>query len=572
MHKKIIPIKGMHCRSCEMLVEEELKKLPGVFYTGVSYKKSLAEIQSHNEVPNDLIHKAVAEAGYSVGKNEKKAWLSRDSNQYRDLFGAFIVLVALYLILKMFGVTDLKINPGAPSNLFVVLLIGLTAGISSCMALVGGLVLGMSARHAEKHPEATPVQKFRPHIYFNIGRIVSYAVLGGIIGLIGQAFQFKGPTLGIVTLIVGMVMLTLGLQLIEIFPKISGISFSLPSGISKALGIKKHHAKEYSHTNSSLVGALTFFLPCGFTQAMQIYAMSTGSFISGALIMGIFAIGTAPGLLGIGGLTSVIKGSFSKKFFKFIGLMVIAFALFNISNAFNLFGWRISLPSSSSSTQNISQSGNSDPNVTLENGVQIVRTTEESYGYRPNKFTIKKGIPVRWIINATNVYSCAASIIVPKLDIGKTLKSGENIIEFTPTETGVINFSCAMGMYTGKFIVVENDYPVDQNIQKPRTEQPKPVSDALAPGTQLIKTTYTQENDIDPYQFKVLANKPVRFEINAKDDGYGCMGSVTIPGLTDDIKLIRKGAPIKFDFTPTKKGSYYITCSMGTPRGEIVVE
>jgi sulfite exporter TauE/SafE len=566
-----------------MLVEEELKKLPSVFYTGISYKKSVAEIHSHNEVPNDLIYKAVAEAGYSVGKNDKKAWISRDSKQYEDLFSAFIVLVALYLLLKFFGITDLKINPGAPSNLFVVLLIGLTAGISSCMALVGGLILGMSARHAEKHPEATPVQKFRPHIFFNLGRIASYVILGGIIGLIGKAFQLSGPTLGILTLVVGIIMLTLGLQLIEIFPKISGISFSLPSGISKALGIKKHHTKEYSHTNSALVGALTFFLPCGFTQAMQIYAMSTGSFIAGALIMGMFAIGTAPGLLGIGGLTSIIKGSFSKKFFKFIGLVVIAFSLFNISNSLNLFGIRLSLPSfqteeSNSSNNSGSNTVSQDPNVTLENGVQVVRMTEESYGYRPNKFTIKKGIPVKWIIDAQNVYSCAASIIVPKLNIGKTLKSGENVFEFTPTETGTINFSCAMGMYTGKFTVIDDsnqrEIPVENRDTSPTStpEPVKPVSDALPPGAQLIKTVYTQENDIDPYQFKVKVDKPVRFEIDAKSDGYGCMARITIPGLTDDIKLIKKGVPIKFDFTPVKKGAYYITCAMGTPRGEIVVE
>ena len=576
IHKKIIPVRGMHCRSCEMLVEEELKKLPSIVYVGISYKKSVAEIHSYNEMPDSLIVSAMKEAGYEVGKNEKKKWVTTDINRYKDLGVAFVSLIVIYFLLKIFGVTDLKINPGAPSNLFVVLLIGLTAGISSCMALVGGLILGMSARHAEKHPEATPVQKFRPHIYFNLGRIASYVILGGIIGLIGKAFQFTGPTLGGLTLVVGVVMLILGLQLIEIFPKISGISFSLPSSISKFFGIKKHHQKEYSHTNSALVGALTFFLPCGFTQAMQIYAMSTGSFISGALIMGAFAIGTTPGLLGIGGLTSVIKGSFSKKLFKFIGLVVISFALFNISNSLNLFGIRISLPKltpSQGDAQPPDSTGDIlDPNVTIENNVQVVRMTEVSNGYRPNKFTIKKGIPVKWIIDAQNVYSCAASIIAPKLNIGRTLKSGENIFEFTPTETGTINFSCAMGMYTGKFIVIENDSSSSQDTQSQSTEQTKPVSDKLAPGTQLLKTTYTQENDINPYQFKVNIGKPVRFEIDAKDDGYGCMGSVTIPGLTDDIKLIRKGTPIIFDFTPAKKGAYYITCSMGTPRGEIIVE
>jgi sulfite exporter TauE/SafE len=162
----------------------------------------------------------------------------------------------------------------------VVLIVGLTAGISTCMALVGGLVLGISARFSEKHPEASPAQKFRPHIFFIIGRIISYFILGGVIGLLGKAFQLSGPSLGFLTIIVGVVMLILGAQLTEIFPRLSNGGLTLPSSISKFLGIKKHHQKEYSHTNSVLTGALTFFLPCGFTQAMQLYAMSTGKFLN----------------------------------------------------------------------------------------------------------------------------------------------------------------------------------------------------------------------------------------------------------------------------------------------------
>lgn len=461
MRKKFIPIRGMHCRSCEILVERELKKIPGVTFTGVSFKKGVAEIHSHEEISNDLIYKAVGQAGYSVGKEEKKVWLTTDGKKYEELFTAFIILVALYLILKMFGLTDLKFNFGEPSSLLIVFLIGLTAGVSTCMALVGGLIVGISARHAEKHPEASATQKFRPHIFFNLGRIVSYTILGGFIGLIGEAFQFSGSTLGLLTLVVALVMLLMGLQLIDIFPKISAFSFSLPSGIAKFFGIEKKHSKEYSHFNSILIGALTFFLPCGFTQAMQIYAMSTGSFVTGALVMGVFALGTAPGLLGIGGLTSVIRGSFSKKFFKFVGLIVIVVSIFSFSNAFNLLGIKISLPAPTPEpTQNSFDSAQdkqpaNDPNVTMENGVQVVRMTELSGGYKPNSFTIKKGIPVKWIINATNVYSCASSLVSRDLKISTTLQSGENVFNFTPSKTGYIDFSCSMGMYRGEFNVVD---------------------------------------------------------------------------------------------------------------------
>ena len=316
------------------------------------------------------------------------------------------------------------------------------------MALIGGLVLGISARHTALHPSATALQKFRPHLFFNLGRIIAYFILGGVIGLIGQVFQFSSMVIGFMTLAVAVVMLLLGLKLIGIFPKLSDTSLSLPASISRFLGLKKRQAKEYSHLNSMLLGGLTFFLPCGFTQAMQLYAMSTGNFLSGALIMSVFAIGTAPGLLSIGGLTSIIKGSFAKIFFQFAGLVIIALAVFNFSNGFNLTGWTINFAAENTNTVQT-------PTSTIENGFQIVRMTQTAFGYNPNHFVVKKGLPVKWIVNATDTNSCSGGISLPKFNIIKNLVIGENTIEFTPTEIGKIKFTCTMGMYPGEFTVVE---------------------------------------------------------------------------------------------------------------------
>lgn len=472
MSKLIIPVQGMHCRSCEILIEEELSRIPEVRKAQSNFRKGIVEVHYGSQRPNnDEMKEAVRKAGYSIGWDKKRFWFSRDKEQYKDLGVAFLYLLGIYLVLKNFGLTNINfnVNSSNPGSLWVVLLVGLTAGFSTCMALVGGLVLGASARHAEKHPEATSMEKFRPHLFFNAGRIASYALLGGVLGIIGSVFQLGSLSLGILTIIVGVVMLLMGLQLIEIFPALQRIKITFPKTFVRALGMERHQ-KEYSHTSSMLLGALTFFLPCGFTQAMQLYAMSTGDFLSGAMVMGVFALGTAPGLLGVGGLASVVKGIFAKRFFKLAGMVVILLSLFNISNGYTLTGWDL-LPEGysnvSSERRNVSNDpdkrfenkGNnpraaSDPNVTMENGVQVVKMSEGSRGYFPNKFTIKKDVPVRWVINAENPYSCASFLVVPKLNIEKTLKAGENIIEFTPQQEGRINFSCSMGMYTGYFKVV----------------------------------------------------------------------------------------------------------------------
>lgn len=599
MNTKMILIKGMHCRSCEILIEDELMKLHGVKKAIVSEKRGVAEIYYKGFLEEEKIEKAVCSAGYTIGVNEQKPLLSKHMQDYVDLGIAFLILVLLYLIGDTLGLFNLSLKGGGNyGSLPIVLLVGLTAGVSTCMALVGGLVLAASARFVEKHPQATLLQKFKPHLFFNAGRIISFFVLGGVIGYAGSFFQLSTTTLGLLTISVGAVMVLMGLQLTEIFPRLNGLQFTLPKGISRALGIKEQSEKEYSHKNAFIMGASTFFLPCGFTQAMQLFAISSGSPITGALTMGIFALGTAPGLLGIGGLTSMVKGAFTKPFFKFAGLVVIFMAIFNISNGLNLSGIDVSAfinPKITTSTLN-------DPNVTMENGVQIVKMTQTSSGYSPNSFTIKKDIPVKWIVTSEDAFTCAASIVSSKLGIRKNLEAGENIIEFTPTEAGQVRFTCSMGMYSGVFNIVGSE----NSTQTPQTntvaippsaggycsgggggcgcgakpqiqakidaDKTVPVAASQENSTQVIKATYTVVDDVKPTKFTVKTGMPVRFDIEAKEDGQGCMGSIMIPGLDNTPQGFEKGKTTTLAFTPTKPGSYTITCAMGVPRGTIIVE
>ena len=631
--KIIIPIKGMHCKSCEMLVEEELKEVKNVKKAVVNHLKDTAEIYYQEKTPDlEAIKTAIEKAGYSLGKEEKKGWFSKNRQDYNELGLAAVFLVVLYLALKDLGLTSLNILPSGNSGVTteLVLLVGLTAGFSTCMALVGGLVLGLSARHNELHPEATTLEKFRPHLFFNLGRVLGYTLLGGLLGLLGSTIQLSTFSLGVLTIIVGLVMLTMGLQLIEIFPWAHKLKLTLPKGLSRALGIGGHQ-KEYSHRGSAILGASTFFLPCGFTQAMQVVAISTGSVLWGGAVMGLFALGTVPGLLTVGGLASAVKGAFARKFFKFAGLVVLIFALFNISNGLGLTG--LNLAYGQTATVNLN-----DPNVVLENGVQVVRMKELANGYSPNNFTVKLGVPVKWIVDAQAPYSCAASLTMPKYNIRKSLVAGENIIEFTPTETGRIPFSCSMGMYTGVFNVV-SDKPESKagiiNVAEASSQQapvntgPRAVGScgggavvaaigstggcggggSVAPAaggcgggasgggcgcggggapikkdttdtvaqvqgdTQIINATYTASNYLAPNSFKVKAGVKVKFNIDVKDDGQGCGYAIMIRGLYNNALPLQAGQPITMEFTPTAPGSYNITCSMGMINyGTIVVE
>ena len=610
MQKTIVPIKGMHCRSCELLIEDEIKSIPGVKKVDVSHKKACAEVYYKDpELKVEDLDRAVQNAGYSVGFSEKPPIFSAKVEDYMDIIYAGIVLFFLFILVDGLGLSKyFAVNPNHPSNLLTVALIGITAGFSTCMALIGGIVLGVSARFSQANASATSFEKFKPHLFFNLGRIVSYTILGGAIGLLGSFFQFSGTSLGLVTAAVALVMLTLGLQLTGLFPRLQNISFSVPKGISKLLGIKEQEQKEYSHKNAFLMGGSTFFLPCGFTQAMQLYAVSTGSFVSGAAIMGIFALGSAPGLLSIGGLTAAIKGALAQKFFKFAGVVVSLLAFFNLNNGLNLLG--TNPLAGIGSRINAYAASDKKADIKVDNGVQVVRMDQTARGYSPNKFTVMVGVPVKWIITSKDPNSCASSIVSSKLNVRQSLHPGENVIEFTPKEIGTIKFSCSMGMYTGSFNVVEkgsnNGQANNNEAQVLAANAPQPLGQPTANGScggggggcgcaggkaqavkagvevtpvpakneggvQLLKTVYTNDSDISPYEFTVKAGKPVRMEVDVKDEGSGCMSTIYIPQLTDNPQFLEKGKTLVFEFTPNKPGKYPITCAMGVPRGTITV-
>jgi sulfite exporter TauE/SafE/copper chaperone CopZ/plastocyanin len=462
--KKKYNIKGMHCRSCEMLLEKNISRIDGVKNVEVSYKKGIAEVEFARGAPNDIaIAKAVQEAGYLLGQGGKLPWFSSDGDTWFDIMLGVSALMVLFMAGKFLGVFNGTGTAfGSAPTYPIVFVIGLTAGISTCMAMVGGLVAGFSASYAETHQYATRWERFKPNLFFNAGRLVSYTVLGGVIGALGSAVKLSTGFTGLLVVAAGMVMLYLGLKLTGISPKLSNLSLALPKKLGRALGMKEQN-KEYSHKEALIGGALTFFLPCGFTQAMQIYAVTTGSFTSGATIMFLFALGTLPGLLGVGALTSILRGTPARIFFRFVGLVVLMLGFFNIANGYNLSGINIQFPSLVSAGSSCpvgtpcssSQSSSKGQIAQIENGEQVVNMTQTASGYSPNNFTIKKGIPVKWVIDSQDAYTCSASIRMPAYNIAQFLQAGQNVITFTPTQAGNIRFTCGMGMFSGTFTVVE---------------------------------------------------------------------------------------------------------------------
>ncbi|QQS20470.1 MAG: sulfite exporter TauE/SafE family protein [Candidatus Moraniibacteriota bacterium] len=455
VRSKVISIEGMHCRSCEIVLDEALRGVPGVSKTHISSRKGEARIFFGDREPDDSqIQEAIESSGYGVGHSSRPPFFSRNGEDYLDLILAAILFVVLFSAIRFFGVENIEsMLPSSPQNLGIVFVIGAVAGVSTCLALVGGLVLGVSARFAEANPTLSSWKKFRPHLFFHAGRLGAFVIGGGILGLLGSAFSFSPTFSGAVFLFAAVALLLLGIKLLGIFPRIERFSLTLPPSVSRLFRAGKRVSNDtYRDRDAVFSGVLSFFLPCGFTQAIQVFAAGSASAISGALILGVFAVGTAPGLLGIGALASFLTGKVGRIFFRLSGLLVLFFALLTFGNAVRLFSLEGVSVLSSASRDSGKEEKTSLSNSS-ETSVQVVHMEENARGYEPDTLRIQKGRPVLWIITARSPYSCASSLVVPKLGIRTTLVMGENRFEFTPTEVGTIPFSCSMGMYKGVFIV-----------------------------------------------------------------------------------------------------------------------
>ncbi|MEK7635272.1 MAG: sulfite exporter TauE/SafE family protein [Patescibacteria group bacterium] len=245
-----------------------------------------------------------------------------------------IAFVGLFIMLQKLGIVNLVNTSSVTYGTAFV--IGIIASLSTCLAVVGGLLLSMSATFASTSQGLRGAGRFKPIFLFHAGRIVSFFILGGLIGVVGSAFQLGISGTFVLGIIIGIVMLILGINLLDVFHFTKKFQPAMPKFISRhALGISK-----LNHSLTPLlVGVATFFLPCGFTQSMQIYTLSTGNFLQGGLTMLSFALGTLPVLALVSFSSFSIKDSSkSGVFFKSAGLIVIIFALFNLINNLVIIG------------------------------------------------------------------------------------------------------------------------------------------------------------------------------------------------------------------------------------------
>lgn len=377
--------------------------------------------------------------------------MEMNKNFWSDWAKALALVAALFVIYRFFqnaGWLNAVNVQNQNATLGVALLIGIVASFSSCLAVVGSMVVAFAEKYDTDNGKSFFVGVVRPNLFFHIGRVATFFVLGGMLGAIGGTVNLSGGFVSGYTIIIAIVMGWLGLSILGIVPSISALGWRPPKFVTRFWA----RAEESEHKAAPfLLGGITFFLPCGFTQSMQILALTSGSFLKGALLLTVFSLGTLPVLFLLGMTASWGRARKLEFVQKAAGILILAFAIFTLQSGLALRNVKTSV-FSSASKNSADQSGQRTDGAATEN-IQTVEMHVTNRGFEPGALKVKAGVPVRWVIQGDQVTGCTSTIVVPSYSISRNLKSGENVIEFTPQSKGNIAFSCGMGMVRGKFIV-----------------------------------------------------------------------------------------------------------------------
>jgi sulfite exporter TauE/SafE len=328
--------------------------------------------------------------------------------------------------------------------------------------MCGALVLGYATKSA-----STGKLRFSGHLLYGLGKTISYTLIGAGFGLIGSIISFTPMLRGVVGMAAGVFLLLFGLSLLNAFPGLRNFRIKTPPTLLRFIGAQ---SRRFGHP--FIIGLLNgLMIICGPLQAMYVMAAGTGSPVEGGKLMLVFGLGTLPVMLGFGLLTSVASASLAPKIIRFSGVIVLALGAIMLNRGLVLSGVGYDFATGLAWVEGEMRNRlgvdlGADMAATMGPGYQTVEMTFTGENNTPREIVLQKGVPVRWKIHNSEAQSCVNGVVVPKLGLDVPLKKGEQMIEFTPQQEGLMPWSCSMGMTTGTFRVVGEE--AKQGEPKPK--------------------------------------------------------------------------------------------------------
>lgn len=569
--KKRLRIGGMTCISCQNKIEHKLKNTAGIREVTVSYNTGCAEIVYDSDIITLKDIKEIIQNLDYVVLPETEA----SRTDMERIVSLLVIIISLYVLLGQCGILNLLV-PGQLADtqmgygmLFV---IGLITSVH-CIAMCGGINLSQCiVQREEKRESGSRLGDFYPAFLYNLGRVISYTVIGFLLGTIGMLFGGDFETgssalfQGILKMIAGIFMVIMGVNMLGIFPWLRRLSPRMPKFMSVRIGKKKASVRK-----PLLIGLLNGLMPCGPLQSMQIVALASGNPFAGALAMFMFSMGTVPLMLGLGSLVSALGRKFSQKVMEIGAVLVVVLGLAMLSQGGSLSGLLLpdrllflvmalcvmgvvaSIPFTQNlyriagiaaaaavmiggctmwknlnETDDLGEVSAAAGQTEVTDGVQIINSTLTPGRY-PN-ITVQAGVPVKWVIDAPSgtINGCNYKMLLKEYGIAHEFTEGENIIEFTPTKSGTVQYTCWMGMIRGNIFVTDGDEAVTETVMEQPSDVPVSAgyripSEQLAVaqfsvdqnGQQMQEVvTELREDGFSPAVVVVEAGVPVVWHIN----------------------------------------------------------
>ena len=424
---KYVKIDGIHCEHCIKKITSELLKNNNI--KKVIIKNNIAHITYINQLTNKEIINAITKIDYYTREEYISDNLKNiDSKIHLEEFIIIVVILfALwFLVNKLFGYNIFNVIPNIDSSITygMLFLTGILTSIH-CISMCGAINLIAVVDSKNNNYKKT--------ILYNLGRVVSYTIIGGLVGFLGSIVALSSTINGIIILIASLIMILMSLNMLGI------IEFRLPF-------INKLRLKTKSK-NSFIIGLLNGLMPCGPLQAMQVYALSTGSLVKGALSMFLFSLGTVPLMLLVGIFYNLVKGKKKIIVNKVASVLILILSIVMLNRG--LVTLRIDI-------SKIFHNYDEFTSATIEGNYQVVEFNLEYNDYED--IIVQKGIPVKMIIHVDKKYLTGCNSELELKDFNKKVKleEGDNVIEFTPENTGTYIYTCWMNMIKNNIKVIDD--------------------------------------------------------------------------------------------------------------------
>jgi len=315
--------------------------------------------------------------------------------------------------------------PAGNISLLALFIVGVFTGVH-CIGMCGAFVAGCSKT------------KTNLLLYLS-SKTVSYTLVGVALGSLGAVIALSMPMRSLLAFLAGAFMVVWGLNVLQVqFAR--RIFASVPN-----LGIRPD-----SKSGPVMVGLLTGLLPCGPMLAVQAYALSTGSAVSGGLSMLAFGLGTLPLIAVFGAVVLTINSGMRNGIFQASGILMLTMGALmawqSIDGMSPLFGGTQVL-TNASANYSVNVSALADGNY------QIMNNTLDSFSYSPSTVNVVADKPIHWVVYAKSFNYHSGFIKIPSLNISRQLVLGENVIDLPALEPGTYPYLCRLNVQKGEIVV-----------------------------------------------------------------------------------------------------------------------